>query len=220
MYFQSKKCKSKIFRRRRRKKKKKQLDRLAEGDHVRLRWSIKDLLSLSRCRSFAKSVVFGVFKSSCTLLKEVFYYPRSLIFFFQLSRAEPNFSQGRWRPRGNALSMARQPSVGWARVWLISAAFWSWIEKVLISLTVFETKNEMRVHTRFALTCNIFRVSGVIVRMPYLPSRKVRWANSIWISPISIPLTALIWAFRSADFLRWCLSPKHNLTHNLFFYFQ
>ena len=52
-------------------------------------------------------------------------------------------------------------------------------KNALISLTVFETKNEMRVHTRFARTCNIFRVSGVIVRMPYLPSRKVRWANSI-----------------------------------------
>ena len=51
--------------------------------------------------------------------------------------------------------------------------------KALISLTVFETKNEMRVHTRFARTCNIFRVTGVIVRMPYLPSWKVRWDNLI-----------------------------------------
>ena len=41
-------------------------------------------------------------------------------------------------------------------------------------MTVFETKNEMRVLIRFARTCNIFRVSGVIVRMPYLPLRKVR----------------------------------------------
>ena len=30
----------------------------------------------------------------------------------------------------------------------------------------------------------------------------------------------LICAFRSADILRWCLSPERNLTHNLFFYFQ
>ena len=29
----------------------------------------------------------------------------------------------------------------------------------------------------------------------------------------------LICAFRSADFLRWCLSPERNLTHNLFFLF-
>ena len=57
--------------------------------------------------------------------------------------------------------------------------FWSWIEKSSDFPDRFETKNEMRVHTRFARTCNIFRVSGVIVRMPYLPSRKVRWANSI-----------------------------------------
>ena len=55
----------------------------------------------------------------------------------------------------------------------------SWIDKALISLTISETKNEMRMHIRFARTCNIFRVSGVIVRMPYLRSQKVRWANSI-----------------------------------------
>ena len=35
-----------------------------------------------------------------------------------------------------------------------------------------------------------------------------------------VPLTELICAFRSADFLRWCLFPKRNLTHNLFFYFK
>ena len=29
----------------------------------------------------------------------------------------------------------------------------------------------------------------------------------------------LICAFRSADFLRWCLSPLHNPAHNLFFLF-
>ena len=46
-------------------------------------------------------------------------------------------------------------------------------KNALISLTVLETKNEMRVHTRLARTCNIFRVGGVIVRIPYLPSRKV-----------------------------------------------
>ena len=35
-----------------------------------------------------------------------------------------------------------------------------------------------------------------------------------------VPLTGLICAFRSAAFLRWCLSSKCNLMHNLFFYFQ
>ena len=35
-----------------------------------------------------------------------------------------------------------------------------------------------------------------------------------------VPLTELICAFRSADFLRWCFSPERNLTHNLFLYFQ
>ena len=35
-----------------------------------------------------------------------------------------------------------------------------------------------------------------------------------------VPLTGLICAFRSADFLRWCLSSERNLTHNLFFYFH
>ena len=34
-----------------------------------------------------------------------------------------------------------------------------------------------------------------------------------------VPLTGLICAFRSEDFLRWCLSPERNLTHNLFFLF-
>ena len=38
----------------------------------------------------------------------------------------------------------------------------------------------MRVHTRLARTCNILRVIWVFVLMPYLPSRKVRWANLIW----------------------------------------
>ena len=40
------------------------------------------------------------------------------------------------------------------------------------------------------------------------------------ISPVSRTNAVLICAFRSADFLRWCLSPERNLTHNLFFYFQ
>ena len=35
-----------------------------------------------------------------------------------------------------------------------------------------------------------------------------------------VPLTGLICAFRSADFLRLCLFSERNLTHNLFFYFQ
>ena len=34
-----------------------------------------------------------------------------------------------------------------------------------------------------------------------------------------VPCTGLICAFRSEDFLRWCLSPERNLTHNLFFLF-
>ena len=34
-----------------------------------------------------------------------------------------------------------------------------------------------------------------------------------------VPLTELICAFRSADFLRWCLSSERNLTHNFFFLF-
>ena len=40
------------------------------------------------------------------------------------------------------------------------------------------------------------------------------------ISPVSGTNAFLICAFRSADFLRWCLSPERNITHNLFFYFQ
>ena len=40
------------------------------------------------------------------------------------------------------------------------------------------------------------------------------------ISSVSGTNAFLICAFRSADFLRWCLFPKRNLTHYLFFYFQ
>ena len=39
------------------------------------------------------------------------------------------------------------------------------------------------------------------------------------ISPVSGTKAFLICAFRSEDFLRWCLSPERNLTHNLFFLF-
>ena len=39
------------------------------------------------------------------------------------------------------------------------------------------------------------------------------------ISPLSGTNAFLICAFRSADFLRWCLSPEDNLTHNIFFLF-
>ena len=42
----------------------------------------------------------------------------------------------------------------------------------------FETKNQIRVHIRFAFTCNIFRVGGVILRMPYLPSPN--FAHPTW----------------------------------------
>ena len=38
-------------------------------------------------------------------------------------------------------------------------------------------------------------------------------------SPVSGTNAFLIGAFRSEDFLRWCLSPERNLTHNLFFLF-
>ena len=34
-----------------------------------------------------------------------------------------------------------------------------------------------------------------------------------------VPLTRLICAFQSADFLWWCLFSERNLTHNLFFLF-
>ena len=40
------------------------------------------------------------------------------------------------------------------------------------------------------------------------------------ISPVSRTNVFLMCAFRSEDFLRWCLSTEPNLTHNLFFYFQ
>ena len=39
------------------------------------------------------------------------------------------------------------------------------------------------------------------------------------ISSVSGRHAFLFYAFRSADILRWCLSPKRNLTHNPFFLF-
>ena len=39
------------------------------------------------------------------------------------------------------------------------------------------------------------------------------------IRKVFFPLTGLVYAFRSPEFLRWCLSPERNLTHNLFFLF-
>ena len=39
------------------------------------------------------------------------------------------------------------------------------------------------------------------------------------ISSVTGTYAFLICAFRSADFLRWCLFPKRNLTHNPFFLF-
>ena len=92
--------------------------------------------------------------------------------------------------------MACQSSVSWACGWLVSAVFWSWLEKALISRTVFETKNEMRVHVWLGSTCNAFRVRVVIVRMPYLPLRKVRWDNSICVAQLRthcLTLTRSTW---------------------------
>ena len=93
--------------------------------------------------------------------------------------------------------MARQSSVGWACGWLVSAVFGAWIEKELSFPWPFsKLKNEMRVHTRFASTCNIFRVRGVIVHMHYLPSQKFRWPNSIWVAHNSSTL-GCIWRCKS-----------------------
>ena len=65
--------------------------------------------------------------------------------------------------------------------WLVSAVFWLWIEKKLWFPGPF-SKRKMKCACTFGWgsTCNVFRVRGVIVRMPYLPLRKVHWANSIW----------------------------------------
>ena len=90
-----------------------------------------------------------------------------LAFFFSTKPRWAKLFSGPLEASGIAMLMAHQLSVGG--------------KKALTSLTVFETKNELRVHNRFARTCNIFRVCGVVMRMPYLSSRKVRWPNSIWL---------------------------------------
>ena len=61
--FKARNANPKLFDDRRKKQtNKQQLDRPAEGVHVRLRRSIVDLVCLGRCRSLSKSVVFGFFK--------------------------------------------------------------------------------------------------------------------------------------------------------------
>ena len=60
-YVQSKKRKSKVVKTIV-ERKKKQPNRPAKGVHVDLPQSIVDLLSVGRCRSLSKSVVFGFFK--------------------------------------------------------------------------------------------------------------------------------------------------------------
>ena len=174
-YFQSKKRKSKVVRRRRRKTTKK-LDRPAEGVHAHLRRSVVGLLSLGCGRSLSKSVVFSFFKFLASFFKLAFYYPRSLPFFFSTKPCRTKLFSGpleasRKRPVDGA-STERWPSWWSTR---FSCILVLGRRKALISLTVFETKNEMRVHTQFVRTRTIFRVAGVIVRMPYLPSWKVRW---------------------------------------------
>ena len=166
--------------------KKKKLDRPAEGIRARLRRSVVDLLSLGRCRSLSKSVVFGFFRFLASLKK------LSTIHEVCLFSTKPCWTKlfsgpleaTRKRPVDGA-STERWPSLWWTR---FSCILIMGRKKALISLTVFETKNEMCVHTWFARTCNIFRVTGVFVCMPYLWSWKVRWDNLIWFASF-LPMT-------------------------------
>ena len=72
-------------------------------------------------------------------------------------------------------------------------------------------------------TKKILEIEKEIVRevargdKPYMRKSADRKAQ---IRKALVSLTGLICALQSADFLGWCLSPKRNLTHNLFFYFQ
>ena len=52
----------------------------------------------------------------------------------------------------------------------------------------------------------------------YTPPEKI-CRSKAQISPVSGTNAFLICAFRSADFLRWCLPSERNLTHNLFILF-
>ena len=159
------------------KKNKKQLNRPEEGVHVCLRRSIVDLLSLGSCGSLSKSVAFGFFKF---VASEAVH---EVCLFFRLRCAEPKFSQVRCKPCGHALSMACQLSVGWACRWLVSAVFWSWIEKSSDFPDRFRNEKwNARAHS--IRTPAILRVRGVIVCMPYLPLQKVRLRNSICVSSL------------------------------------
>ena len=76
--------------------------------------------------------------------------------------------------------MARQSSVGRARGWLVSAIFWSWIEKKSSDFPDRFRNEKWNAHAHSVHAhLQQFRVHGVIVCMPYHPSRKVRWPNLI-----------------------------------------
>ena len=60
------------------------------------------------------------------------------------------------------------------------------------------------------------------VNSPFFPHQISHSLSAILspVSPVSGINAFLICAYRSADFLRWCLSLELNLAHTLFFYFQ
>ena len=154
--FKSKKRKCKVVRRLLRKKK--QLDRRAQADrvHVRLRWSIVNLVGNGRCRSLSRIVVLGFF-IVYSFSTEAFCRPRGLHF-----STTPVLNKTFLEPL-EALrihtSMARQLSVSKFKACAgFSCLFGMDRTIALTSLTVFETKNKMHMHIWLAHACNIFRV--------------------------------------------------------------
>ena len=78
-----------------------------------------------------------------------------------------------------------------------------WTRWLLIPKTIKKRKKRLCVRLRLGDKHNLRKSSD----------RKAQ------ISPVSGTNAFLICAFRSEDFLRWCLSPERNLTHNLLFLF-
>ena len=77
----------------------------------------------------------------------------------------------------------------------------------------------MRVHIRFASTCDIFRVQGLIVCMPYFPSRKIHWPNSIWYTGPGIWFACKIWlasTFSQETFFTLRSNYRHALMNWLY----
>ena len=103
-------------------------------------------------------------------------------FFFDWACFQQNFLQGRWGPA----SIVRQLNLLFTH---FSCILGMDRTKALIFLTVFETKNEMHsAHVHPEHSQGLLSRGGVLVHMPFPPSLKVHWSNSMCFPPLVVKL--------------------------------